>query len=76
MDEFITTLMLNFIADYFTLYLISGPMLDTKMYSPLTPMTNSGGAWLPIWNGFGSAFLVAVAALRLSLFCGTLEDRL
>ena len=64
MDEFITTLMLNFIADYFTLYLISGPMLDTKMYSPLTPMTNSG-AWLPIWNGFGSAFLVAVAAFAV-----------
>lgn len=61
MDEFITTLMLNFIADYFTLYLISGPMLDKRMYSPLTPMTNPG-AWLPIWNGFGSAFLVAVAA--------------
>ncbi len=64
MDEFITTLMLNFIADYFTLYLISGPMLDRRMYSPLTPMTNPG-AWLPIWNGFGSAFLVAVAAFAV-----------
>lgn len=34
MNEFITTLMLNFIADFFTLYMITGPMFDRTMQSP------------------------------------------
>ncbi|HBK59341.1 MAG TPA: ABC transporter permease [Firmicutes bacterium] len=61
MDEFITTLMLNFIADYFTLYLISGPMWDRATYSPMTKMTGSG-SWLPMWDGLSAAFVVACIA--------------
>lgn len=66
MDEFITTLMLNFIADYFTLYLISGPMWDRTTYSPMTKMTNPS-AWLPIWGGLSSALFVALTAFAVTL---------
>ncbi|OPZ63919.1 MAG: beta-methylgalactoside transporter inner membrane component [Firmicutes bacterium ADurb.Bin506] len=62
MNEFITTLMLNFVADGVTLWLISGPMLDRKAYSPMTAMTNPG-AWLGMWNGLSGAVAVAAAAL-------------
>lgn len=36
MDEFITTLMLNFVALFFTTYLISYPLMDPKAYMPMT----------------------------------------
>ncbi len=65
MDEFITTLMLNFIADYFTLYLISGPMWDRATYSPMTKMTNPG-SWLPMWDGLSSAFGLSCAAFLIT----------
>ena len=32
MDEFVSTLMLNFIAEYFTTYLVTYPFLDHKAY--------------------------------------------
>lgn len=67
MDEFITTLMLNFLAGFFTLYLISGPMIDEKMYSPMTPMINRGG-WFPQFGGLNFAFFLAVAALAVIYF--------
>ena len=38
MDEMLTTLMLNFIADYLTLYLATYPFLDKKSYVPATKM--------------------------------------
>jgi ABC-type uncharacterized transport system permease subunit len=60
MNEFITSLMLNFIADYFTLYLISGPLLEQGKTSPTTPMTNPGG-WLPMYGDFDCGFIVAIA---------------
>ena len=65
MDEFITTLMLNFIADYFTLYLISGPMWDRATYSPMTKMTNPG-SWLPMWDGPSAAFVVSCVAFVIT----------
>jgi len=36
MDEFIVTLMLNFIADYFTLWAITYPLFDPTALSPMT----------------------------------------
>src|SRR5664280_3316749 len=36
MDEFIVTLMLNFIADYFMLWVITYPMFDPSASSPMT----------------------------------------
>ncbi len=62
MDEFITTLMLNFLAQFFTLYLISKPLLDKKMFSPMTPMINKGG-WFPQFSGLNSSFFLAVIGL-------------
>ncbi|MFW5713755.1 MAG: ABC transporter permease [Brevefilum sp.] len=50
MSEFITTLMLNFIADYLTFWAISYPFFDPNAYSPMTPPINSGGR---MWE-FGS----------------------
>ncbi len=64
MNEFITTLMLNFIAEYTTMYLISGPLLDPKLYSPMTEPINSGGI-LPYINGFPTTFAIATAAIIL-----------
>lgn len=43
MSEFITTLMLNFIADYLTFWAISYPFFDPAAYSPMTPPINPGG---------------------------------
>ena len=62
MDEFITTLMLNFVADYFVLYLISGPMLDPEMFSPMTRAINPGGV-LGFIGGFPVTIAVAVVAV-------------
>lgn len=67
MDEFITTLMLNFVAQFFTLYLISGPLLDEKMFSPMTPMINKGG-WLPQFGGLNLSFFVAIGGLLVIYF--------
>jgi ABC-type uncharacterized transport system permease subunit len=36
MSEFIVTLMLNFVADYFTAWVIAFPLLDPKAFSPMT----------------------------------------
>ncbi len=36
MDEFITTLMLNFVALFFTTYLIGYPLMDPAAYTPMT----------------------------------------
>ncbi|OQX28569.1 MAG: ABC transporter permease [Spirochaeta sp. LUC14_002_19_P3] len=63
MDEFISTLMLNFAADYFALYLISGPLLDRDMFSPMTKAIHSGG-FLPLPGGFPTA-----VAVVLLVFC-------
>lgn len=43
MSEFITTLMLNFIADFLTFWAISYPFFDPTAYSPMTPRINPGG---------------------------------
>ena len=45
MDEFIVTLMLNFVAEYFTLYLASGPLRDPLSASPQTLSINVAGRW-------------------------------
>ena len=59
MDEFITTLMLNFVAQYFTLYLITGPLIDKEMNSPMTQQINSSG-WLPMLNGLETTIFISI----------------
>ena len=65
MNEFITTLMLNFVADYFTQWLISGPMLEPRAYSPMTRMTNPQ-AWLGMYNGLSGSVAVAACSFAVT----------
>ncbi len=67
MDEFITTLMLNFIAQFFTLYLITGPLLDKKMFSPMTEAINRS-AWFPNFSGLDFSFILALIILVVIYF--------
>lgn len=64
MNELIVTLMLNFVADYFTQYLIAGPLFEEGRQSPSTAMTNPGG-WLPVYKGFDTGIFVALIAFLL-----------
>ena len=67
MSEFIVTLMLNMIADYFTAWMIAGPIMDTKAFSPMTPQIDKAG-WLPELGSFNTTILFMVAAVILSWF--------
>jgi general nucleoside transport system permease protein len=61
MSEFIVTLMLNFVADYFTAWVIAFPLLDPKAFSPMTaPIASS--AWLPDLGGLSSTVIVMLLA--------------
>ena len=59
MDEFITTLMLNFIAEYFAIYLASVVLIDNNLSSVITPPINSGG-FLPQFGRFPTEILIAL----------------
>ena len=61
MDEFITTLMLNFLAKYLTDYLITGPMRDKELYSAMSPPIREAG-WIASPGGFPLVFVVSIAA--------------
>ncbi|MCE5192823.1 MAG: ABC transporter permease [Candidatus Cryosericum sp.] len=61
MDEFIVTLMLNFVADYFALWVITYPLFDTSASSPMTRPI-SMAAWLPDVGGVNASVLVMVLA--------------
>jgi simple sugar transport system permease protein len=57
MDEFITTLMLNMIADLLTYWAISYPFFEKGANSPLTPQIDKAG-WLPEFGEFNTNVLV------------------
>jgi general nucleoside transport system permease protein len=59
MDEFVVTLMLNFIADYSTQWLIAGPMADRTRSSPMTEQINRSGF---LGDVFGINVSVLIAA--------------
>lgn len=61
MSEFITTLMLNMIADFFTLWVISGPLYDPEAFSPMTRRIAESGR-LPEIAGFNLSILVMAIA--------------
>ncbi len=61
MSEFITTLMLNMIADFFTLWVISGPLYDPDAFSPMTRRI-APSAVLPEIAGFNASILVMAVA--------------
>ncbi len=65
MSEFIVTLMLNMIADFFTAWAIAYPFMDRKAFSPMTPPIAQSG-WMPDIGPLSSSvllMLVAVAAM-------------
>jgi len=59
MSEFITTLMLNMIADSFTLWAISYPLFEKNANHPQTPLIAKSG-WMPEWGILGSNMVVMV----------------
>ena len=67
MSEFIVTLMLNMIADYFTAWAITEPFKDPAAFSPMTPQIAASG-WLPKWGEFNSMILFMFAAVLISWF--------
>ncbi|NMC85790.1 MAG: ABC transporter permease [Anaerolineaceae bacterium] len=67
MDEFITTLMLNMIADFFTYWAISYPFFDKTAYSPMTPQIDPAG-WLPEFGNFNTNVIVMVLVLVVMWF--------
>ena len=67
MSEFIVTLMLNIIADYFALWAITYPLKDTTAYSPMTPAIARSG-WLPEFGDWNSAILWMAVAVALMWF--------
>lgn len=67
MDEFITTLMLNMIADFLTYWAISFPLYDTSAYSPMTPQIDQAG-WLPEFGEFNSNVIVMLIAFGIVWF--------
>lgn len=67
MSEFISTLMLNFIADLLTIWVITVPMLDKEANSSMTaPIAQSG--WLPEIGLFSSGLIVLALAFAAIWF--------
>ncbi len=67
MSEFIVTLMLNMIADFFTAWAIAFPLMEPGAYSPMTPQIDPAG-WLPELSGFSASTFISLAAFGLIWF--------
>jgi len=67
MSEFIVTLMLNMIADFFTYWAITYPFMDRTAYSPMTPQIHPN-MWLGEIGGFNLNVFIMLAAFAVSLF--------
>ena len=67
MSEFITTLMLNMIADFFTAWAINYPFFEENANHPQTPLIARSG-WMPEWGSFNSSILVMLVAFVIVWF--------
>jgi len=67
MNEFIVTLMLNMIADYFTAWAIAFPFMDVGANSPMTPPVNKT-AWMPEIGGINLSVVIMLVAVAVSWF--------
>lgn len=67
MDEFISTLMLNFLAEYTTLYLATYPFLDPRAYVPSTRLIRREYFMASVFD-VNSAFFVALFMVFLCWF--------
>ena len=61
MSEFIVTLMLNIIADFFTTWAISFPFMDHKAYSAMTLQISPGG-WMPDLGPLSASVVVMLGS--------------
>ena len=66
MSEFITTLMLNMIADFFTYWAINYPFFEKNANHPQTPLITENG-WMPEWGNFSTSILVMLIGVRCYL---------
>lgn len=67
MSEFIITLMLNMIADFFTAWAITYPFMDKGAFSPMTPQISQSG-WLAEYGDLNSMVFFIPAAVLISWF--------
>jgi simple sugar transport system permease protein len=67
MSEFIVTLMLNMIADFFVAWVITYPLMDPEAFSPMTRQITVN-AWLPEIGGFNLSTLVTFLAAGIVWF--------
>jgi simple sugar transport system permease protein len=67
MSEFITTLMLNMIADFFTYWAINYPFFEKNANHPQTPLIAESG-WMPVWGNFNSSVIVMLVAFVVVWF--------
>lgn len=67
MDEFITTLMLNMIADYFTYWAITYPFFEPHANHPQTPLITENG-WMPKWGDFNTNVVVMLLVFLIVWF--------
>ncbi len=67
MDEYITTLMLNMIADLLTFWAISFPLFEKKANHPQTPRIFRSG-WMPKIGDFNTSVIVMLLAFAVVWF--------
>lgn len=68
MNEFIITLMLNFIADYFTQYLVSKPLLDPGSSWPMSKILSDEVTIPAIGNLDSSVFIIAIVFIFVIIY--------
>lgn len=73
MNEFITTLMLNFIADLLTEWMVAFPFLDPNSNWPMSRVVNDS-AVLPSIGGLDTSFIMAII-ISISVGVYTLKTR-
>ena len=67
MDEYITTLMMNMIADFFTYWAITYPFFEKNANHPQTPRIIKNG-WMPEIGDFNTNFLVTLIVFIIIWF--------
>jgi general nucleoside transport system permease protein len=67
MSEFISTLMLNMIADFFTAWAIAYPLMDHTAFSPETPQIDKA-AWIPDIGYFSLSVVILLVAVAVVWF--------
>lgn len=69
MNEFIITLMLNFIGDYFVRYLISTPLKDPGTQWPASRVVSSNGILPGLGNIDSAVFIMVLVYIVAVFFC-------